>query len=434
MFYLKKVLSGGALLLGLGAVGFAPAAFAGQPWQRIEVPSSMTVLLADGSQRDVSPSCSGGPTLIDPTLGPRPDNLAPANADFAFFVQQGNPNRILFFMDGGGACWNAETCIGAPLSGEFVYAQTVDETVEDLANIGGVLDSDNPDNPFANYTKVFVPYCTGDIHFGTRDTEYELATTTGSQSWTIHHRGVDNLLATIHMLNTSVRKNRKRLVADFASAKDVTMTGVSAGGYGATLAFSYIAEETSPRTRLNLISDSAIGVQTDEFYGHVIYDGSRNERWGFADGLPSWVPAFRHPDAFLSGASGNALAFKPSIFRALGDYRPDARLASVSPNLDSVQIQFYAASLPLAQQPIIASEQDIASDWYAGLQAIVRQTASVPNYRFFIEDGSFHTFLASDERFYAVGAHGVSLRDWINAMIKPGNRAWDNLDAGAPAL
>ncbi|TVQ72828.1 MAG: hypothetical protein EA372_06700, partial [Chromatiaceae bacterium] len=61
-------------------------------------------------------------------------------------------------------------------------------------------------------------------------------------------------------------------------------------------------------------------------------------------------------------------------------------------------------------------------------------TASVPNYRFFIEDGSFHTFLASDEHFYAVGALGISLRDWINAMIKPGNRAWDNLDAGKPAL
>ncbi|MCG5495899.1 pectinacetylesterase family protein [Ectothiorhodospira variabilis] len=428
MFQLKKALNGGVLLLGFGAVCFAPAAIAGKPWQRIDVPDSMTVLLADGSEREVSPSCSGGPTLINPEMPPSPDNLKPADTNFAFFVQQGNPNRILFFMDGGGACWNAETCIGSPLIGESTYVQTVDGMIGDLANIGGVLDSDNPGNPFANYTKVFVPYCTGDIHFGTRDAEYELTTDEGSLSWTIHHRGVDNLLATIHMLNTSVSRNGKRLAVDFASAKDVTVTGLSAGGYGATLAFGYIAEETSPRTRLNLISDSAMGVQTDDFYGQVIYDGSGDERWGFADGLPSWVPAFSDPDVFLGGATGNALAFKPLMFQALGDYRPEARLASVSPNLDGVQIQFYAASLPSAQQPISPSE------WYAGLQYIVQQTASVPNYRFFIEEGSFHTFLASDEHLYGVGALGVSLRDWINAMIKPGNRAWDSLDAGEPAL
>lgn len=54
------------------------------------------------------------------------------------------------------------------------------------------------------------------------------------------------------------------------------------------------------------------------------------------------------------------------------------------------------------------------------------------NYRHFIETGTFHTFLANDARTYDVGANGISVADWIQAMIKPGNRTWENLEAPLP--
>lgn len=417
----------GLILMSLWLTAVSINAHAGKSWQRIEVPSQMTVTLADGSQQEVSPSCSGGPTVINPDLPLGPGNLAPADTDFAFFVQQGNPNRILFFMDGGGACWNAETCIGSPLIGQSSYTQTVDDTVEGLNNAGGLLDGKNSKNPFKNYTKVFVPYCTADIHYGTKDTTYSLPLAPGfNLPWTIRHRGIDNLLATIHMLNTSVKKNKKKLVVDFDRARRVMVTGVSAGGYGATAAFGYIAEEARSKAWLNLVSDSAVGVQTNDFYADVIYDGSGNESWGVADGLPPWVPAFQDPDAFLAQASGNAEIFQPLLFQALSDYKPKARLASVTPNFDNVQIGFYSATRP--GDPI----SQVAVDWYVGIQTILNTTASIPNYRYFIEDGDFHTFLASDQRFYEEGALGVPLRDWMRAMVKPGTGAWDNLDAGPP--
>jgi hypothetical protein len=59
-------------------------------------------------------------------------------------------------------------------------------------------------------------------------------------------------------------------------------------------------------------------------------------------------------------------------------------------------------------------------------------TASLPNYRFFIDAGAFHTFIGSDEKVYGVGVNGISLADWVQQMIKPGKRVWDNLDAGPP--
>ena len=74
----------------------------------------------------------------------------------------------------------------------------------------------------------------------------------------------------------------------------------------------------------------------------------------------------------------------------------------------------------------------VAGEWYFWMTQITAAAASLPNYRFFIEDGTFHTFIGSNDATYGVGANGVSLAEWVRAMIKPGKRAWDNLDAGPP--
>ena len=408
-----------SLLLGCGMSLCAGAALA-DGWEQVAVPDALSVTLADGSQRDLQPSCSGGPQLANPALGLAPGNVVAAETDFSYFVQMGNPNRVLFFLDGGGACWNAETCIGSPLFSDSTYTQTVDETPEALENAGGVLDGDNDSNPYANYTKVFVPYCSGDIHYGSRDTLYTLRTGFGDIPWPIRHRGTDNLLAVMATL-------RDQGGVDLANAKEVSVAGVSAGGYGATLAFGYVAED-APEAQLNLISDAAIGVQTADFYREAIYNPTNpgSESWGVSANLPPWVPGFADPDAFLSASVNQPLIFQPLLFGALADYRPDARLASVTTNLDSVQVAFYSLTRPGVPLPQVAGE------WYFAMAGITTATAANGNYRFFIEGGNFHTFLTADDRLYGSGVNGISLAEWIDAMIKPGNRAWDNLDAGRP--
>lgn len=74
------------------------------------------------------------------------------SAATAFPINPGNPRKLLIVMDGGGACWDATTCIGTPLLGASSYSQTVDETPASLAGAGGVLDGDNPENPYSDYT------------------------------------------------------------------------------------------------------------------------------------------------------------------------------------------------------------------------------------------------------------------------------------------
>ena len=63
------------------------------------------------------------------------------------------------------------------------------------------------------------------------------------------------------------------------------------------------------------------------------------------------------------------------------------------------------------------------------MQYIVNVTASLPNYRFFVEGGTFHTFIASDEAVYEPGVSGFVLADWVHKMITHGNPAvWQNVN------
>ena len=397
----------------------APVASAAQnQWDRIDVGGIIQTTLPDGSERVLQPSCSGGPQL---TAG---GGVEPASTEFYFFVQQGNPNKILIGLDGGGACWDAATCVGSPLVGNSTYQVALDETAESLAEAEGFFDGRNPDNPFHSYTKVFIPYCTGDVHWGSKDTVYQLPTPNGPLPWLIRHRGTDNFLAVLDWLQ---RNGRTEYGVDLARARDVTVTGASAGGYGANVAFAFVAELT-PRARLNLISDAAIGVQTTSFFETAIYNPADPgaESWGVSQNLPPWVPGF--DETLLQTGAANPNGFVPSVFFALSSYRPDAHFASLTSNLDLVQIGFYGL-----MRGVFPPDALIAGEWYFSMAAMTAFTAALPNYRFFIDAGTFHTFIGSDERVYEVGANGISLADWVRAMIKPGDRTWENLNAGPPA-
>lgn len=379
--------------------------------------------------RIVRPSCSGGPLP-----GDSPGSFVFAPTDYSFFVQKGNPNRLLIALDGGGGCWDAGTCIGSPLIGSPTYSPTVNETEESLAQSQGILDDKNEANPFHNYTKVFIPYCTGDIHWGSRDTFYDLDGEGGPfPALPIYHRGTDNMLAVLDWLENNGIK--------LDNAKEVTVAGVSAGAYGANLAFAYVAQKTGSKARLNLISDSGVGVIDDPtpsdnpgnpsplpFFSEAIYNPAGGESWGVAQNLPFWVFG-PYPEAFLAASANNPLELLPSVFIALGQYKPDAKLAAITTNSDITQVFFYG----LMKGVVPPTGQEFV-EWYGAMSFMTGApaVAGLPNYRYFIENGQCHTFLFFDDEFYRDGANGTSVADWVTAMIKPGNRGWDYLNAGIP--
>lgn len=400
-----------ALLLA-GALLLAPAAQADKPsaWKQVFLKGPRNVTLADGSTVRVDPSCSGGPVMT--AQGP-----VPGDTRYSFFIQRGHPKKLLVAFDGGGACWDATTCIGSVLAGRPTYSPIVDETPETLAQGRGLLDSENHDNPYRKYTKIFVPYCTADVHWGSRDKTYVLQPP--GIPWTIRHRGSQNMIAVLDWLQ---RKGHKAKI-DMDRVHELTVTGLSAGAYGTLNGFGFLAEAT-PRARHNLVADAGIGVLTPSFFERAIFNASGTESWNVQANLPSWVPGF---SSMLVTASGSPNMLVPLAFQSVALWKPEGRFASLTSDLDRTQIFFY--SLMTGNFNPGPAE---AVAWYFGMKSITAATAALPNYRYFIEQGSFHTFLGSDEHTYGIGANGISVAEWIRNMIKPGKRAWENLEPPPP--
>src|SRR5262249_23910923 len=112
---------------------------------------------------------------------------------------------------------------------------------------GTILDHGVAANPFKDYSAVFVPYCTGDLHAGDAVKTYSES----GDSRIIHHKGHANVLAYL-----------TRVAATFKAPGQIAVTGSSAGGGG--VLFNYASfREYWPSTPMLVIDDSLPFFQGD---------------------------------------------------------------------------------------------------------------------------------------------------------------------------
>src|SRR5215204_1528751 len=149
-------------------------------------------------------------------------------SEFSFWLRKANPRKVVFYLQAGGACFSAKTC--APDSD--LYQTRVDESP---AGKGGMLDLADERNPFADYSAVYVPYCTGDTHIGDATTKY-------SPGLTVHHKGYVHGTAALD-----------RLAAAFPRANEVVVVGESAGSVAAPL-YAGLVSDRLPDARITVLA------------------------------------------------------------------------------------------------------------------------------------------------------------------------------------
>ena len=97
-------------------------------------------------------------------------------------------------------CWNDATCVASlALANVPDDRPTYNPSVlqeNSPVDAGGVFDDDNRRNPFKDWSKVFIPYCTGDLHAGSSEVAYTDVdgSITGfpGAPVTVKHKGYDN--------------------------------------------------------------------------------------------------------------------------------------------------------------------------------------------------------------------------------------------------
>jgi len=138
--------------------------------------------------------------------------------EFTVFTRARDPEKVFFFLNGGGACWqnfyfcsqNATQSIPAGIGG--IFAESFDTGSEVI------------DNPFADWSMVLVSYCDGSVHSGDNDViDPVYGSAFGIDPPIRRHRGLRNLSAAMDLAK-----------AEFPLARKLVVAGSSAGGVGAT--------------------------------------------------------------------------------------------------------------------------------------------------------------------------------------------------------
>ncbi len=194
------------------------------------------------------------------TIEPGGDTVCSDGTPYRFFVHPGDPGRLLVEFEGGGGCWSAETCAME------IYTRRVTTDPELARRLGllvGIYDRGNPENPFREWTHVYIPYCTGDLHWGNSARVYAGA----SGTYTIQHKGAVNAAAALRWASENV-----------PAPGQVAVAGCSAGGYGSILWAPALMSRYSGASVVHL-SDSAAGVVPPGFFTTVLASWDVSAVW-----------------------------------------------------------------------------------------------------------------------------------------------------------
>jgi Pectinacetylesterase len=302
-------------------------------------------------------------------VAPGGDCQCADGSEFAFWHHQADPTKVVLFLDGGGSCWDATTCVFR-IGEAQAYDWNVDD--ENPAREGGIFDLTRSDNPLRDYSFIYVPSCTGDAHLGDVTRRY-------SPQLTVAHKGYVNGTAALDFL------------ADHhPDATDVVVVGKSVGSVAAPIYGGLIAD------RLPAAHVTVLGAQS----GHVPDDPDLNatiaERWGTYANMPDW-----YVNAGLTARDWGA----PRFWIQAGRHAPQLVLARFDYAYDREAAQG-AESLGLDPSQLLAVID-------ANEAAIEAAGVDLHSYT---APGDSHGIVDVDS-FYTLKVNGVAFVDWVAALI-----------------
>ncbi len=309
---------------------------------------------------------------------PGGDTICSRGTEYAYFIYKGQSDKLVIDFVGGGACWNAETCsiAGAIFSERVNVDRMLDAAEND--DLEGILDHDNDQNLFKDWSHVVIPYCTGDVHWGDNVKTYG----EGSSEVTINHKGAVNTTAVLDWV-----------YSNFTDPAKIFVTGCSAGAYGSIGWVPHIMNHYQDAD-IHHMADCGAGVITENF---------------FSDSFPSWNVDPMLPE-FIEGLDPTKVDIQSMdlayIYTETANYFPDRLFSQYNTAYDDNQTFFYQAM-----------GGGTALEWsekmYASIADIEENTENFVSYT---APGEVHCIIW-DNDIYNVISNNVKLIDWMNDMV-----------------
>jgi hypothetical protein len=324
-----------------------------------------------------------------------------------FYVHFTESSNLLFYLEGGGACTSPGFCAYNPKNVNQALAgdgQTLIGSVGGAIGIRqqpgkeGVFNFSNASNPFKDWSQVYVPYCTGDVHFGTRKD--------------VQIPGLDGKQQFVGYFN--MQKFVGRIVPTFKDkVKRVVLTGASAGGFGTSLNYSMV-QDAFETAQVIAVNDS--GPPFPDSIEPVCMQKRWRELWGFAD-------SFAKDCDDCKQADGGGLI---NISKYYEKKHPHFSLAMISSMQDEVIRSFYAPGLNNCSgfetgDPAPAVLISFPGDQYeAGLIALRKQYEPTGKFASYYINGAFNKTYHQHiwrPRFYEAAQGGVTINKFVSDFL-----------------
>lgn len=329
-----------------------------------------------------------------------------------FYVRNGTVDKLLIYLEGGGACTSPGFCSYNPANVDQVLAgdgQTVAGSIggavagRQQPGSAGIFDNTKDVSPFKDWSEIYIPYCTGDVHFGTRK-NVTVPNLTGAQQFV----GYLNMKLFIGRIVPTFKDKLSRVV----------LTGASAGGFGAQLNYSMV-QDAFGSVLVTVIDDS--GPPFSDEHLPVCMQKRWRELWGLNDAFPPDCMECRQADG------GGLGRFAEFLLRK----HPNATIGVVSSMQDEVIRLFYSSGLsdcsgfetadPTA---ITLGQVDpnvyLTADAYtAGLNDLRAKNTSTGKLATYYLGGASITFHQHiwRPRFYEAAASNTTLAQWTTNLL-----------------
>lgn len=288
--------------------------------------------------------------------------------------------KLYIYLEGGGACFNAETCAIALAS----FDEAAFDAWAGTVGLTGIFDTTQAANPVQDWNAVYVPYCSGDVHAGDASSAVVPGGPTG-QSFL----GYENIALYL-----------QRILATFPSPSQVLLTGISAGGFGAAFNYDRVAAAYCPLT-VTLLDDS--GPPMSDAYLTPCLQKQWRSLWNLAGVLPA---ACTDCTDTAGGGIVNYVTY-------LNERWPKSPKGLISSTQDAVISTFYGygtddctGSTPLPGATYAAGLQDLRANYLA----------QSPTWGTYFVDSITHTYLLGPG-FYTTTVSGKALTAWVGDLL-----------------
>jgi hypothetical protein len=317
---------------------------------------------------------------------------------YSLFYKRGTSDNVIVYFSGGGVVWDTagaldpitlRSVIGVEPDGFFgAYFDSI--PVYKPGSLGGLIEASNDENPFDDWSVIYIPYSTGDFHAGNATHDYVDAR---GRTHSIRHWGRRNV-------ETALAWAREILASPDGT---LLVAGESAGGFGSSFWLPEIASMTGKERIYHLIDSSYLLNSAWPSVASELWGVDWEREFGFPASADLIGASIRHNLETVVPATGKELVVLQS--HTLRDNLLPVfqnRIEPLTPGLDTTAaVDAWSAAAVSAMRRLDAAY----SNYYSFLTSDGMKDGMTP-----------HTISAGDT-FYELRAAGVTYSEWLSRSV-----------------